>query len=388
MKKNLSHKSAILFVILLGFVSLFADITYEGARSLIGQYMAVLGATGTIVGIVSGTGEFIGYSFRLIFGYLSDKSGRYWFFTILGYVINLIAVPLIGLAGNWPLAAVFIILERFGKAVRSPAKDAMLSYASKEVGRGWGFGLHEAMDQIGAILGPLIISTTLYFNKSYSFSFGILLIPALCALAVLFVAWFLYPNPQELEVSNSQISSKGFPKKYWLYLCAISLVALGYVDFPLMAYHFQKVGHIEEIWIPIFFSIAMAADGIASLIFGHLYDKKGISVLIYVIGIAAFFVPLVFLGYFTSIVIGIILWGIGLGTQESIMRAYIADIVATNKRGTAYGMLNLWFGVSWFIGSVLVGMLYDISIPILVLFSFFSQILALPLLVYVNKTHQ
>ena len=185
MRSQITKKSAIKFVILLGIVSLFADMTYEGARSISGQYLAVLGASGTIVGIVAGFGEFIGYSFRLVSGYISDKTGKYWLMTFIGYTVNLLAVPLLALADNWPLAAAFMILERLGKAIRNPAKDAMLSYATQKIGRGWGFGLHEAMDQIGAIIGPLIVSAVLYHNGSYQMSFGMLLIPALCALSVL-----------------------------------------------------------------------------------------------------------------------------------------------------------------------------------------------------------
>src|SRR5580658_3323122 len=141
---ELSKNTAIKFVILLGIVSFFGDMTYEGARSITGQYLAILGASGTVVGVVAGLGELFGYSVRLVSGYISDKTGKYWLVTFIGYTLNLFAVPLLALAGNWPLAASLMILERFGKSIRSPAKDAMLSYATKEVGRGWGFGLHEA----------------------------------------------------------------------------------------------------------------------------------------------------------------------------------------------------------------------------------------------------
>lgn len=385
MTHSLSRKTAIKFIILLGFVSLFADMTYEGAKSITGQYLAILGASGIVVGFVAGFGEFIGYGFRLIFGYFSDKTQRYWCFTILGYAINLLAVPLIALAGNWPLAATLMILERFGKAVRSSAKDAMLSYATKEVGRGWGFGIHEAMDQTGAILGPLIVSFTLYHQGTYPFSFAILLIPALCALGVLFVAWRLYPRPQDLEITHIRIEGKGFTKIYWIYLLAISLVAAGYIDFPLIAYHFQKTDHLSVVWIPILFAIAMASAGISSLIFGKLYDRYGISILIYLTAISSLFVLLVFLPFFYTALFGMILWGIGIGAQESIMRAYVADLVSVKKRATAYGMLNLWFGTFWFMGSTFIGYLYDVSITYLIIFSLGIQLITLPLFYTVKK---
>lgn len=381
----LSRNSAIKFVILLGFVSLFADMTYEGARSITGQYLAILGASGTVVGIVAGLGELIGYGFRLVAGYVSDRTGKYWLITILGYAINLLAVPWLALAGNWPMAAGLIVLERFGKAMRAPAKDAMLSYATQQVGRGWGFGLHEAMDQIGAILGPLIISVILWYNGSYRESFGLLLIPALCALSVLGYARILYPHPQNLEVKNGAIEAKGFAKVYWIYIIAVSCVAAGYVDFPLIAYHFKREALIADAWIPVVFAAAMASAGISALTSGKLYDTKGLSVLIFSTGLAALFAPLVFLDNTILAVIGVILWGIGLGAQESVMRAVIADLVPMNKRGTGYGMLNIWFGIFWFLGSALMGYLYDVSIVALVIFSLAAQLISIPLFVTIKN---
>lgn len=375
-------------MVLLGIVSLFADMTYEGARSITGQYLAVLGASGTVVGIVAGFGELIGYGFRLVSGYVSDKTGKYWLITFIGYALNLIAVPLLALAGNWPLAASLIILERFGKAIRNPSRDAMLSYATKETGRGWGFGLHEALDQIGAIAGPLIVSAVLYYRGSYQHSFAILLIPAICALSVLAVAWFLYPRPQDLEVESQRVKVEGFSKKYWLYIAAVSCVAAGYVDFSLIAYHFEKMNAISTVWIPVFFSIAMAADGLAALIFGRLYDTKGISILILITGISSFFPPLVFVDSFYFALLGMILWGMGLGSQESIMRAVVANLVRMDARGTAYGTMNIWFGISWFLGSALMGFLYDISIPSLIVFSMGIQLAAIPILIAVKNHDQ
>lgn len=385
MNPLLPKRTAMTFVILLGIVSLFADMTYEGARSITGQYLVVLGASGTVVGVVSGLGELIGYGLRLISGYVSDKTGKYWLLTFVGYTINLLAVPLLALAGNWPLAAALIIMERLGKSLRSPAKDAMLSYASKEIGRGWGFGLHEAMDQIGAILGPLFVSCVLYYQGTYQMSFGLLLIPALCALSVLTCARFLYPRPQDLEIEVPGIRHEHFTKKFWLYIVAISCVAAGYVDFPLIAFHFKKAESISDVWIPILFSISMAADGISALVCGRFFDRKGLSVLIFVTGLASLFAPLVFIDGFYFALVGVILWGIGLGAQESIMRAVVANLVLMNKRGTAYGILNVWFGISWFLGSALMGFLYDVSLPSLIIFSLAIQWVSIPIFLAVKN---
>jgi MFS family permease len=385
MSNSIPKRSAILFVILIGFVSLFADMTYEGARSLSGQYLAILGANGFVVSTVAGFGELIGYGFRLVSGYISDKTGKYWLIAFIGYSLNLLAVPLLALAGNWPLAASLMVLERFGKAIRNPSRDAMLSYATKETGRGWGFGLHEAMDKTGAILGPLIVSCILYYQGSYQMSFGMLLIPALCALGVLVCARMLYPRPQDLEIENPDLEPKGFTKKYWLYIAAVCCVAAGYVDFPLIAFHFKKADVMTDAWAPILYSIAMGSAGVSALVFGHLYDKRGLSVLIGVTALASFFAPLVFLDNFSFAFIGMILWGIGLGAQESIMRAVVANLVQTNKRGTAYGLLNIWFGLFWFLGSAIMGFLYDVSLPLLILFSVGIQLAAIPILLAVKR---
>jgi MFS family permease len=385
MKNILSKKTAMQFVIFFGIVSLFADMTYEGARSIAGQYLAVLGASGTIVGIVAGLGELIGYGFRLVSGYISDKTGKYWLITFIGYAFNLLAVPLLAFAGNWPLAAFLMIMERFGRAIRKPSEEAMLSYAMNEIGRGWGFGLHEAMDQIGAVLGPLLVSLVLLYNGSYQIGFGILIIPAICALSMLGVARRVYPRPQDLEIENPGVHTKGFSKKYWLYIAAISCVAAGYVDFSLIAFHFEKMNVVPAAWVPVFFSIAMGADGLAALVFGRLYDKMGLTILLFITAVSTLFVPLVFLDGFYFSLMGMILWGIGLGSQESIMRAFVANLVQKDKRGTAYGMLNLWFGVAWFLGSAIMGFLYDVSIIALIIFSMGIQLTAIPFLISVKE---
>jgi MFS-type transporter involved in bile tolerance (Atg22 family) len=202
------------FVVLLGMVSLFADMTYEGARSVTGPYLAVLGASATIVGIVAGLGELLGYGLRLVAGYLGDRTGRYWAITILGYAVNLLAVPLLALAGRWELAALLLLAERAGKAIRTPTRDAMLSHATAATGRGWGFGLHEAMDQTGALLGPLLVAGVLAVRGAYEAAFALLLLPALAALAVLLAARARYPDPRGFEVAPPAPTSRGLPRAF------------------------------------------------------------------------------------------------------------------------------------------------------------------------------
>ena len=383
--KNISKLTAFRFIILIGIVSLFADITYQGANSIKGPFLSILGANATTVGLVAGFGELLGYCLRLVSGYISDRTRKYWLITFIGYTLNMEAVPAIALAGRWEIAAFLMITERIGKAIRNPARDAMLSHASNEIGRGRGFGLHEALDQIGAVLGPLSVAGVLYLNNSYRIGFGMLLIPAIFALGTLAKARQLYPQPHNLEKVSPELETRGFPRKFWLYITAIALVAAGYADFPLIAYHFKKVSIVSDTWIPLFYAITMGVDALAALFFGYLYDRKGISILIITTLIAIPFAPLVFLGGFYTALTGMILWGIGMGAQESIMRAAIAEMVPANRRGTGYGIFNMGYGICWFLGSAIMGVFYDFSLMVLIIFSIVSQLASIPLLLLVKK---
>jgi len=376
---------ALTFVLLLGLVSLFADMTYEGARSAAGPYLALLGASATAVGFIAGFGELIGYGFRLVSGFVSDRTGRYWPVTLWGYGLNLMAVPLLALTHRWELAALLIVLERLGKGIRTPARDTMLSHATTSVGRGWGFGLHEAMDQTGAVLGPLIVAGVLFLGGSYRTGFALLAIPAVLALWVLLVARSAYPQPRALEVSPPKLGTAGFGRQFWLYLAAVSLVAAGFTDFALIAFHFQKQSVVPADWIPVIYAAAMAADAVGALIMGRLFDRFGLLVLAVVSLLSALFAPLVFLYGLSAAFVGTALWGLGIGAQESIMRAAVANMVSAERRGTAYGIFNAGYGVSWFVGSALMGILYDISIPLLVSFSIVAELASIPLFIIVHR---
>lgn len=371
-------RHALQFVVLLGIVSLFADMTYEGARSITGPFLALLGASGTVVGLVAGTGELLGYAIRFWSGRLADRTQRYWALTLAGYALNLLAVPLLVFAGHWGVAAVLMILERVGKAIRTPARDVMLSYATQHMGRGWGFGLHEALDQTGATLGPLLVAGVLLWRGDYRIGFAVLLIPALASLSVLLAARWRYPRPQDLEPAGKPLSTQGYTRVFWIYLTGTCLVAAGYADYPLLAYHFARVGSVPPDWIAVLYAIAMAIDGLTALAMGRWFDRRGIAALVPVTAVSALFAPLAFGGGFGFAMAAVVLWGIGMGAQESIMRAAIAVLTPVARRGTAYGLFNMLFGVLWFAGSALMGWLYDVSIPALVAFSVLIQLAALP----------
>ncbi len=375
-----ADRAALRFVILIGFVSLFGDMTYEGARSIIGPFLAALGASATVVGITAGFGELAGYGIRLFSGFVGDRTGRYWTVTIVGYVVNLLAVPLLALAGSWDIAVVLIVAERIGRALRAPTRDAMLSHAATRTGAGWAFGLHEAMDTTGAILGPLAVSASLFFREGYSTSFAMLLIPALLSLGVLLVARSQFPAPHHLEVVEPIREPTSLPRQFWVFSAATAFIGAGYADFSLLAYHFGKAAIVTSPWIPILYAIAMVAAAIAALALGRWFDRVGLIVMVPATIISAASAPLAFLGGPVLVTVGVICWGIGMGAQESIMRAVIGSMAPRERRGTAFGLFHTVFGVAWFVGSALLGIIYDHSVLGVAVLSLVLQLLALPVL--------
>jgi MFS family permease len=380
---------ALRFVLLVGVMSFFADFTYEGSRSIIGPYLAVLGASAAAVGIITGLGELLGYGLRLVSGRLSDRTGQFWPITIFGYIIQMASVPLLALAGNWPVAALLIIIERVGKATRNPPRDVMLSHAAREMGYGWAFGVHEALDQSGALVGPLAVAGVLALHGQYQLAFAFLLIPALLTLSILAVARITYPRPEELTSTPPDVNTAGLPRVFWLYLAGAVLVAAGFADFPLIAFHFARTAVVPGVWVPVFYAVAMGVGGAGSLLFGRLFDKMGILILVPLTLLGALFAPLAFLGGFWVALVGVALWGLGIGVHESIIPAAVAPMVPVQRRASAYGLFTAGYGIFWFLGSAALGILYGISIPALIIFSVVIELAALPLFLVVSrKTRQ
>lgn len=384
-RELLPRRHAIIFIVFLGIVSLFGDMTYEGARSVTGPFLGVLGVSATTIGIVAGFGELLGYGTRFLSGYLGDRTGRYWAVTIVGYVLNLFAVPLLALAGAWQIAVVLIVAERMGRGIRSPVRDAMLSHAASQTGLGWGFGLHQGLDQLGAVLGPLVVSGVLFAGSGYQTAFAWLLIPALLSMAVLSAARYLYPRPHDFELAPPPLEAEGLASTFWISIVGVAFIAAGYADFSLIAYHFAKAEVMPATWIPILYAVAMAVDGIGAVGLGSLFDRIGIRAMALATVISAAAAPLVFLGNLPAAAIGMACWGLGTGAQDSIMRATVARLAPPQRRGTAFGIMNLVYGLAWFAGSVLLGVLYDRSVLAVAVVSALLQAVAVPVFVRLSR---
>ncbi len=378
MKENSLAKKALITFLLLSFVSLFADITYEGARSIIGAYFDVLGATALIVGFI-GVGELVNYIMRGIGGFIAGyfRSSRvYWGLVIAGYFVNLVAVPLLALAGSWEIAFILIILERIGKGLRAPARDVIIAEITEPIGKGKGFGIHELLDQIGAIAGPSLIAWSLMASQgNYRLSLMYLAIPAIIALALVITASILYPKVKSVSVSERR--REPLPRKFIMYLVSVSILSLGFAHWALISYHLRTLAIASDYFIPLFYTLAMLVDAIVAIPIGFLYDKIGLKV----------FISIPFLTFIASLVLVtnsiypillfITVWGIVMGAYETIMRAAVADLVDPRFRAYAYGIFGLMVGLSWMIGNAIMGFLYQYSRMAIAYFVFLTEILAL-----------
>ncbi len=402
MEKNKKKKisEAMLFILLFGIVSLFSDMTHEGASSIRGAYLALIGASAGTIGFISGLGELIGYSMRLLFGKITDKTKHYWPMTIIGYILDVLAVPALALVGEhgWVAACALLVVQRMGKAIKKPAKDTIMSFAASQEGVGKSFGIQEVLDQIGAFLGPVLLYVVMLFKTDgttfevYSTCFAILAIPGIITLILLFITKAKFPNPEHFEPEPKKAVPFKMKKEFIFYIAGISLFAFGFIDYSIIIMHVSKTytaiagglaetgSLVTEGTIPLLYAGAMLVDAAAALIFGLMYDKKGVRVLIIASIISAPFAVFVF--GFNSVpllLIGIALWGVGMGAQESILKAAVTSMVPKTSRATGYGIFEFAFGVFWFLGSWLLGVLYDVNITAMIAVSVTAQLAAIPL---------
>lgn len=405
-QRNKKISSAMIFIILFGIVSLFSDMTHEGASSIRGAYLSLLGASAGAIGFVSGLGELVGYSMRYVFGRLTDKTKHYWSMTIAGYILDVLAVPALALVGEhgWVAACGLLIVQRMGKAIKKPAKDTIMSFAASREGVGKSFGIQEVLDQIGAFLGPMLLYLVMLLKtegstfKIYSTCFAVLAVPGAITIILLLATKHYFPNPEQFEPEEKEFVPFKMKKEFVFYIAGISLFAFGFIDYSLIIMHVSKTyaglgaqlaktsSLVNGGTLPLLYAGAMLVDAAAALIFGLMYDKNGVRALAISMVISAPFAIFVFgMNSVPALLFGIALWGVGMGAQESILKAAVTKMVPKSSRATGYGVFECSFGVFWFLGSWLLGVLYDISIPAMIAVSVAAQLAAIPLYIAANK---
>lgn len=381
-----------------GFVSLAADMVYEGARSVHGPLLAALGASGVVVGLVTGAGEAVALVLRLAFGPIADRTGRYWSLTILGYGLTAVSVPLLALAprlgaAGLAFAVTLILLERLGKAVRSPSKSALLAQVASAVGRGRGFGVHKALDQVGAFAGPLVVAAVVATASLWA-GMAVLAVPGAVAMVLLVLLRRRVPDPRTYDVAAPTAPASEGPRRGWWaeavgaglsgdffrYAVASSLTTGGLVTFGIIGYHLTVDGLLPVAAVPLVYAGAMAVEAVAALVVGGVYDRTGTRVLL-VVPLLVAAVPALALGSApAAVALGVVAWGCAQGVQDSTIKAVVADLVEAPRRATAYGVFAGIQGLLAVLGGVGAGWLYDRSLVALVVAVALSQLLALVLL--------
>ncbi|MEU1903446.1 MFS transporter [Streptomyces hygroscopicus] len=374
------------FVVWFGTVSLLADVVYEGARSVTGPLLASLGASSLVVGVVTGAGEAAALGLRLVSGPLADRTHRFWGLAIAGYALTVVSVPLLGVAGVLWAACVLVIAERVGKAVRSPAKDTLLSHATAATGRGRGFAVHEAMDQIGALVGPLLVAGVLALTgDDYAPALGVLAVPGAAALGLLVRLRSRVPDPEAYERGAAPKAPRAaaggrLPTAFWTYAAFTAATTTGFATFGVLSYHLVQRHLLATAWVPVLYAGAMAMDAVAALVTGWLYDRYGPRVLVALPVLTAAVPCLAFTHTLAPAAAGSLVWGAAMGIQESTLRAVVADLVPSGRRATAYGVFAGAVGAASLAGGALTGGLYGYSVPVLITVVVVIQVLALALL--------
>ena len=357
--------SALRFIVWFGIVSAVSDFVYEGARSVIGPFLGDLGASAAVVGLVTGIGEATALVFRLFTGRLADRTGKPWPQTIVGYGLTMVCVPLIAVSNGLSSAAVLYNGERFGKAVRTPARDMMLAHASAGVGRGKAFGLHQALDSMGGLLGPLAIAAILALGGGYRLSFALLAVPGAFALVVLGRLRAAVPEPADYDPAASVAESKRLrldthlPPRFWLYSAFSAATMLGFSTWAVLAFHLTEQHIVDASLVPVLYAAAMGTAGVAAVGFGRVYDAVGMRGLV-VVPFAGAAVPwLSFSHSVAAVVVGAVLWGGAVGVHESTMRAAVTDLVPHARRGAGFGTYTAIYGLAWLAGAAGIGALYS-----------------------------
>ncbi|MEM4798619.1 MAG: MFS transporter [Sulfolobales archaeon] len=380
-----TNRKILLVFLLLGFVSLLADMVYEGARSVSGAFLEYLEAP-SIASAVVGSGELLGYILRFVSGLAASYMGSsavLWSFIIAGYAMNVLALPFLAFATTWSFAVSLYLVERIGKGLRTPARDVALAEVTEDLGRGKGFGIHEVLDQAGALGGPLLVAFMLA-RYGYPSAFLVLVVPGLAAMILILTAWRLYPRIRSVDTSSREISFRGLGRRFWIYTISMMFQALGFIHWAIVSYFLKYWGVLGDAEIAVLYAIAMGVNALVAFPIGYLYDRIKFRSL-YIAPIATMFIPILLvlrtpqLAYVMAA-----FWGVVMGISETIMRASIADIMSGSKLALAYGVFGLLYGVAWTVGGFIVAPLLEISVESAVLYVVISQIISVAMIFRLN----
>jgi MFS family permease len=377
-----------------GVVSLSADMVYEGARSVTGPLLGSLGATALVVGLVTGAGEAVALVLRLFSGSLADRSGRYWTLTLVGYALTAVCVPLLALtpflgAAGLAVASALILAERTGKAIRSPAKSALLARAASEVGLGRGLGVHKALDQVGAFAGPLVVAGVTALTGILWPSLAVLVVPGAVAMVLLVVVRRRMgdggterpPVAQPTAEALTKAERDRLPTPFWLFAASAGAATAGLVTFGVISFHLTRDAVVAVAVVPVVYAGAMAAGAVAALATGWLYERWAGHILLVLPFLVAAVPLLAFSDRVVPAVLGVLVWGAAVGVQDSTVKALVASLVPAARRATAYGAFAAVQGGAAVAGGGVAGWLYARSLPALVLVVAATQLVALALLV-------
>lgn len=385
-----------------GLVSLAGDMVYEGMRSVSGPLLAGLGASALVVGLVTGAGEAAALVLRLAVGPWADRSGRHWSFAIVGYAMTAVCVPLLAVtpfigAAGLAVASALIILERTGKAVRSPSKSVLLAHAAGAVGRGKGFGVHKVLDQIGAVAGPLLVAGVAAATSALWPGLALLAIPGAAAVLLLLWTRSRVPDPSVFdEVPAATASSRPvaaaisdaerLPADFWLFAAGCGLATAGLMTYGVISFHLIDAGLVAVAWIPVVYAGAMVVVAAGALATGYAYDHWRSRVLYVLPLLVTLAVTLVFTDQLVLVLLGVAAWAAATGVQDSTVKALVADLVPRRRLATAYGVFAAVQGGAALAGAGVAGGLYEHHLDELVVALVLAQLLATGLLVRVLRS--
>ena len=355
-----------------GFVSLAVDMVSDGGRALAGPLLGQLGATALLVGVVTGAGEAIAQGLRLVSGPWADRTRAYWSFTLAGYVMTAVSIPLlalspfVGAAGLW-LASCLILTDRTGKAVRSPAKTVLLADAAAAVGRGRGFAVHKSLDQLGAFLGPLLAAGVVAATAALWPALAVLAVPGAAAVVLLLWLRRRVPDPAVFDTGAADAGTPEgtaatarprLPVPFYLFAAAALATSAGLMTFGLISFHLAEAGLVPLAAVPLVYAAAMATAALAALASGSVYDKHGGAVLLALPFLVVLVPGLTLADRLPLVLAGVVAWGAAVGILDSTVKALVADLVPAGRRGTAYGVFAAFEGVGALAGGLLAGALY------------------------------